>query len=114
MNKIRLALLISIATISISTRASAQEITGHVLQNSTSVQKVCDALLLKNEPRCEHPDDYVAVAIKTKETETESYVEIEAVNALIKKDELEKYLDKNVKATLGHDEHLAHITEIVK
>lgn len=112
MNKLALTVLVALAGLSIE--ASAEEIIGHVYPNSTTVDTVCDALLLKSDTRCETPDLYMVVAIVTKETETSEGRDIEAVNALVKKEDLTKYVDKNVKATLSHDEHLAHIVEIVK
>lgn len=109
----KLALIITLLSAFGTANASESEITGHVVQNSAPVSKVCDALLLKNEQRCEHQDDYLVVAIVTRETDTAEYLEVEAINALIKKEELAIYLDKNVKATLDGASPLAHITEVI-
>lgn len=105
--------LISIVLAAVTTQANATELlTGHVYPNSTPVSKVCDALLLKLEPRCEKQDEYTVVAIVTKETESADAVDIEAVNALVKKDDFANYIDKNVKAKLEKG-RLAEIVEVV-
>ncbi len=111
MKKLALAVLVTLASLAIE--ANAGEIIGHVYPNSTPVEKVCNALLLKSDIRCETQYLYTVVAIVTKETDTPEYREIEAVNALVKKEELVIYLDKNVKATLSGGNPLAHITEVI-
>jgi hypothetical protein len=111
MKKILIAVLVVSSIFAIE--ANAGDIYGHVYPNSTPVQKVCDSLLLKSDARCESQDEYTVVAIVVKETDTAEYHEIEAINALIKKEEFATYIDKNVKATLNGTGPLATITEVI-